>query len=93
MVVFFHEPEGTSFMEYPIFGTETIKKTLKIYNYGSKPKDRPGPFWVVPNSMNKTYIGHDGTHNNPAGELEELEDKELELEEEEVEEEEPATND
>lgn len=35
---FFHEPEGTSFMEYPIFGTETIKKTQKIYNYGSKPK-------------------------------------------------------
>lgn len=97
---FFHQPEGTTFMEYPIFGVETVKKKLRIYNYCSKPKDRPSPFRAIATSTDKTYIGiisHDGMPGNPAMANfhcvhkaegpEELEDEELE--EGEVEEEVP----
>lgn len=87
-------------MEYPIFGVETIKKESRIYNYGSKPRERPGPFRAIATSIDKTYIGiisHDGIPGNPAmanfhfvhkaEEPEERQDEELE--EGEVEEEVP----
>lgn len=79
-------------MEYPIFGVETIKKKSRIYNYGSKPKERPGPFRAIATSTDKTYLGiisHDGIPGNPAmahfhcaHKAEELEEGEVEEEEE-----------
>lgn len=69
------EPEGTSFWEYPKFGAAKFQKKTppknRVYSYGSEPKDRPGTFRVIANSINKTYVGiinHDGTPGNPAGE-------------------------
>lgn len=54
---------STSYREYP------VRASGKDYNYGSKPKDRPGPYRAVTN-QNKTLKGvicHDGSPGNVAG--------------------------
>lgn len=66
---FFHRPEGTTLMEFPIFGVETIRKKAKLYKYASKPKERPGPFRAIATSTDKTYVGiisYNGEPGKPA---------------------------
>lgn len=73
IIFFFINLRVQAFLEYPnIWDRDSLKKNPpppRIYNYGLKPKNRPGPIRVIANSTDKTYIGiisHDGTTGNAA---------------------------